>query len=123
MGNLVLGLATGAKTYKLKFGNRAHNQPVQDLLTEKCYITSQNHGYAVDETSIPPDSGFEPYFRNLNDGSNEGLRHRGKWIRSVQFHPEARGGPLDTMYLFEEFCQACDESRQKKLNQLALANQ
>ena len=101
MGNQLLGLAAGAKTYKLKYGHRSHNQPVRLCGTEKCFITSQNHGFAVDETTLGPD--WEPYFVNMNDGTNEGIRHRSKPFFSTQFHPEASSGPVDTEFLFDQF--------------------
>ena len=101
MGNQLLAKAAGANTYKLKYGHRGHNQPVRMHNTNHCFITSQNHGYAVDDTSIPVD--WEPYFVNLNDGTNEGIRHKTKPYFSAQFHPEASSGPLDTQYLFNEF--------------------
>ena len=101
MGNQLLAKAAGAKTYKLKYGHRGHNQPVRMLGTNHCFITSQNHGYAVDDASLPAD--WEPYFVNLNDGTNEGIRHKTKPYFSAQFHPEASSGPLDTQYLFNQF--------------------
>ena len=101
MGNQLLGKAAGAKIYKLRYGHRSHNQPVRLVGTEKCYITSQNHGYAVDDKSLPAE--WEPLFVNMNDGSNEGIRHRSNPWFSVQFHPEAASGPLDTEFLFDEF--------------------
>ncbi|KAJ3243321.1 Multifunctional pyrimidine synthesis protein CAD [Chytriomyces hyalinus] len=101
MGNQVLGMAAGYKTYKMPFGNRGHNQPAIDLTTGKCVITSQNHGYAIDDSVDVP--GWAPYFRNANDASNEGIRHQVLPYSSVQFHPEACGGPLDTDYLFDHF--------------------
>jgi carbamoyl-phosphate synthase small subunit len=101
LGNQILALAAGADTYKLKFGHRGQNQPCGQVGTPRCYITAQNHGYAVDEGTLPPD--WEPWFRNLNDGTNEGIRHRTRPFRSVQFHPEAAPGPLDTTFLFDEF--------------------
>ncbi|MBR7027074.1 MAG: glutamine-hydrolyzing carbamoyl-phosphate synthase small subunit [Bacteroidales bacterium] len=101
MGNQLLAKAAGAKTYKLRYGHRGHNQPVRMADSDKCFITSQNHGYAVDENTLPDD--WEPFFTNLNDGTNEGIRHRSKPFFSVQFHPEASSGPLDTMYLFNRF--------------------
>jgi carbamoylphosphate synthase small subunit len=85
----------------LKYGHRSHNQPVLSTGTDRAFITSQNHGYAVDATTLPPD--WEPWFTNINDGTNEGIRHREKPFRSVQFHPEAASGPVDTEYLFDEF--------------------
>jgi carbamoyl-phosphate synthase small subunit len=101
LGNQLLALAAGAKTYKLKFGHRGHNQPCIEEGTGRCYITSQNHGYAVDESTLP--AGWHPWFRNANDGSNEGLRHGSKPFLSVQFHPEAAPGPVDCNYLFDQF--------------------
>lgn len=101
LGHQLLALASGAKTVKLKYGNRAHNIPALDLLTGKCHITSQNHGYAVDALTLP--SEWEPYFTNLNDLSNEGMIHKHQPIFSVQFHPEAKGGPQDTGFLFDKF--------------------
>jgi carbamoyl-phosphate synthase small subunit len=107
LGNQVLALAAGAKTYKMKFGNRGMNQPVVDLRTTKCYITPQNHGYAVDSKTLP--SGWMPFFVNANDGTNEGIIHRNKPWFSVQFHPEASGGPTDTAFLFKHFLDAVQE--------------
>ncbi|KAJ2745351.1 Multifunctional pyrimidine synthesis protein CAD [Coemansia sp. BCRC 34301] len=101
MGNQLMGLAAGLNAYKLRFGNRGHNQPAVDLTTGKCVITSQNHGYALDDSVMP--SGWDRFYVNANDGSNEGIRHLEKPFRSVQFHPEAKGGPLDTAHLFAEF--------------------
>ncbi len=101
MGNQLLAKAAGAKIYKLKYGHRSHNQPVRMVGTDSCYITSQNHGYAVDSSSIP--EGWEELFVNMNDGSNEGIRHKSKPWFSAQFHPEADGGPLDTESLFDKF--------------------
>lgn len=101
MGNQLLAKAGGAKVYKLKYGHRSHNQPVRMLGTNRCFITSQNHGYAVDNSSLVDD--WEVYFENMNDGSNEGIRHKTKPFFSVQFHPEAASGPTDTEFLFDEF--------------------
>jgi carbamoyl-phosphate synthase small subunit len=103
LGNQILALAAGGKTYKLKFGHRSQNQPCVEVGTNRCYITSQNHGYAVDVRVMP--SGWEPWFINANDGTNEGIRHRSLPFRSVQFHPEAYPGPLDTGFLFDEFVE------------------
>ena len=101
MGNQLLSKAGGAKIYKLKYGHRSHNQPVRMVGTERCFITSQNHGYAVDNTTLTED--WEPLFINMIDGSNEGIRHkRNPWF-SAQFHPEAASGPTDTEFLFDEF--------------------
>lgn len=101
MGHQLLALAAGAKTIKLKYGNRAHNIPALDLTTGKCHITSQNHGYAVDATTLNSD--WKEYFVNLNDSSNEGMIHKSRPIFSAQFHPEAKGGPLDSAYLFDAY--------------------
>ncbi|PIA18505.1 carbamoyl-phosphate synthase [Coemansia reversa NRRL 1564] len=109
MGNQLMGLAAGLNAYKLRFGNRGHNQPAVDLTTGKCVITSQNHGYALDDAQMP--AGWDRYYVNANDGSNEGIRHVEKPFRSVQFHPEAKGGPLDTGYLFAEFVDSVRASK------------
>ena len=101
MGNQLLSKAGGAKTYKLKYGHRSHNQPVREVGTNRCFITSQNHGYAVDNTTLGAD--WEPLFINMNDGTNEGIRHKTKPYFSAQFHPEAASGPTDTEFLFDEF--------------------
>ena len=101
LGHQLLALACGAKTYKLKFGHRGANQPVMDLATGKVEITSQNHGFAVDEASLPPE--LEVTHRNLNDGTIEGLRHRSAAAAGVQYHPEAAAGPHDSAYLFGRF--------------------
>ena len=120
LGNQLLARAAGAKTYKLKYGHRSHNQPVmmvngsgfrvhesstsnRNPLTKNhsCFITSQNHGYAVDDTTLPAD--WEPLFVNMNDGSNEGIRHKSNPWFSAQFHPEACSGPTDTEWMFDEF--------------------
>lgn len=101
LGSQLLALAAGGQTYKLKFGHRSQNQPVQDLTTKKGLITSQNHGFAVDAKKLPP--GWMEWFVNLNDGTNEGIRHKTKPFMAVQFHPEATPGPIDANYLFDEF--------------------
>ena len=101
LGHQLLCLAAGAETYKLPYGHRGVNQPVQDLVSRRCYITSQNHGYAVSEGSLPTD--WETWFVNVNDGTSEGARARNRPFFSVQFHPEASPGPRDTAYLFDEF--------------------
>ena len=101
MGNQLLSKAAGARIYKLKYGHRSHNQPVRMVGTTKCFITSQNHGYAVDNTTLSAD--WEPYFINMNDGSNEGVRHKTNPWFSAQFHPEACSGPVDTEFLFDDF--------------------
>ncbi|MDR1623097.1 MAG: glutamine-hydrolyzing carbamoyl-phosphate synthase small subunit [Synergistaceae bacterium] len=104
MGNQLLALAAGAKTYKLKYGHRSHNQPVQIYKTTKCFVTSQNHGYAVDTATLPDD--WEPLFVNMNDQTNEGICHKTKPFFSAQFHPEASSGPTDTEFLFDRFMDA-----------------
>ena len=101
LGSQLMALAAGAQTYRLKFGHRGHNQPCLDLESGRGVITSQNHGYAVDEQSLP--SGWQVLFRNLNDDSVEGIKHASKPFFAVQFHPEACPGPTDTAYLFETF--------------------
>jgi carbamoyl-phosphate synthase small subunit len=103
LGHQILGLAVGAKTFKLKFGHRGANQPVLNHLTEKVEITTQNHGFAVSSESLPAD--MEATHTNLNDGTLEGMRHRRYPVFSVQYHPEAAAGPHDSRYLFEEFRQ------------------
>ena len=103
LGHQLLARAAGASTYKLKFGHRGHNQPCIETGTGRCYITSQNHGYAVDAASLP--GGWEPWFTNANDGSNEGIRHRELPYFGVQFHPEAAPGPLDSRELFDRFVE------------------
>ena len=101
LGHQILALAIGADTYKLKYGHRGQNQPVIDVDSKRCYITSQNHGYAVDDRTLP--RGWQPWFVNLNDDTSEGLRHADAPFRSVQFHPEAAPGPVDTAFLFDDF--------------------
>lgn len=103
MGNQLLAKAGGAKTYKLKYGHRSHNQPVRMAGSDRCFITSQNHGYAVDNATLSDE--WEPLFINMNDGTNEGIRHKTKPFFSAQFHPEAASGPKDTEFLFDEFIQ------------------
>ena len=109
LGNQLLARAAGAKTYKLKYGHRSHNQPVREVGTNRCFITSQNHGYAVDDTTLPAD--WEPLFVNMNDCSNEGIRHKSKPWMSAQFHPEACSGPVDTEFLFDEFVKMLAEAQ------------
>lgn len=103
MGNQLLAKAAGASTYKLRYGHRSHNQPVRRVGSNQCFITSQNHGYAVDESLLGSD--WEPWFVNMNDATNEGIKHITKPFYSVQFHPEAAGGPTDTRFFFEEFAK------------------
>ena len=103
MGNQLLAKAAGAKTYKLKYGHRGHNQPVRLEGTDTCYVTSQNHGFAVDQSTLPSD--WAPLFTNMNDGTNEGIRHKEKPFFSAQFHPEASSGPRDTEFIFDRFIE------------------
>ena len=103
MGNQLLAKAGGASIYKLKYGHRSHNQPVRMVGTEHCFITSQNHGYAVDSETLGSD--WEPLFINMNDGTNEGIRHKTKPFFSSQFHPEACSGPTDTDFMFDRFAR------------------
>ena len=101
MGNQLLSKAAGASTFKLKYGHRSHNQPVRKVGTETCFVTSQNHGFAVDTSTLSDE--WEPLFINMNDGTNEGIRHKTKPFFSAQFHPEASSGPKDTEFLFDDF--------------------
>jgi carbamoyl-phosphate synthase small subunit len=109
LGNQLLARAAGADTYKLKYGHRSHNQPVLLNGTNKCYITSQNHGYAVETATLPDD--WEPLFTNVNDETNEGIRHKTKPFFSTQFHPEASSGPTDTEFLFDDFMKNIEECK------------
>jgi carbamoyl-phosphate synthase small subunit len=104
LGSQILGLAAGARTYKLKYGHRSQNQPCMETGTRRCYITSQNHGYAVDADTLPQD--WREWFFNSNDGSNEGIKHISKPFFGAQFHPEASPGPDDTEFLFDVFLRA-----------------
>lgn len=108
LGNQLMALAAGADTYKLKYGHRSHNQPVIKVGSENAFITSQNHGYATNNQTLPKD--WEPLFINLNDNTNEGIRHKSKPFFSSQFHPEASSGPTDTEFLFDMFM---DEVKKK----------
>ncbi len=101
LGNQLMGIAAGAKTYKLKYGHRAHNHPVIRVGGTTCYITSQNHGFALDSDSLGKD--WEPLYVNINDKTNEGVKHKTKPFFSTQFHPEASSGPTDTEFLFDDF--------------------
>ena len=110
LGHQLMALATGSDTFKLKYGHRGGNHPVKDLTTGRVYISSQNHGYAVDESSVNP-AIAEPLFVNVNDGTNEGLIYKGKNIFTVQFHPEACPGPQDSGFLFDRFIETIKEGR------------
>lgn len=111
LGSQIMALASGAETYKLKYGHRSHNQPVQKIGENRCYITSQNHGFAVDEKTLGND--WEPLFTNVNDGTCEGIRHKTKPFFSTQFHPEASGGPTDTEFLFDDFIQLIEDYKKQ----------
>ena len=104
MGNQLLSKAGGAKIYKLKYGHRSHNPPVREVGTNRCYVTSQNHGYAVDASTLGKE--WRELFVNMNDGSNEGIRHQTNPWFSSQFHPEACSGPVDTEFIFDRFVEA-----------------
>lgn len=101
LGHQLICLAAGATTERMAYGHRSHNQPVYKVGTRNGYITTQNHGYVVQDHSLP--DGWEPWFRNVNDQTIEGIRHKTKNIRSIQFHPEASGGPRDTAWILQEF--------------------
>ncbi|KAF8430790.1 hypothetical protein L210DRAFT_3417169, partial [Boletus edulis BED1] len=107
LGHQLLALAAGAKTSKMKYGNRGHNIPCTDAFSGRCYITSQNHGYQVDTDTLP--AGWKEFFKNANDGSNEGIYYEKKPFFSVQFHPESTPGPRDTEFLFDVFIQNVEE--------------
>jgi carbamoyl-phosphate synthase small subunit len=104
LGNQLMALAAGADTYKLKYGHRSQNQPCLMAGSKRCFITSQNHGYAVETKSLPDD--WEPWFTNINDDTNEGIRHKKLPFMSVQFHPEHCPGPVDTEFLFDRFLES-----------------
>jgi carbamoyl-phosphate synthase small subunit len=103
LGAQLMALAAGARTYKLRYGHRGQNQPCREEGTERCRLTSQNHGFAIDASTLPPD--WRVWFQNANDGSVEGIRHQRRPFTAVQFHPEAHPGPLDTSYLFDRFAE------------------
>ncbi|MDG5799000.1 glutamine-hydrolyzing carbamoyl-phosphate synthase small subunit [Marinilabiliaceae bacterium ANBcel2] len=109
LGNQLLGIAAGGSTQKLKYGHRAHNHPVKQVGNNTCYITSQNHGFILDTESLGED--WEPLFINMNDGTNEGIRHKKKPFFSTQFHPEASSGPTDTEFLFDDFIKLIETSK------------
>ena len=110
LGHQLMALATGADTFKLKYGHRGGNHPVKDMETGRVYISSQNHGYAVDPESLDPQVAV-PAFTNVNDGTNEGLKYVGKNIFTVQYHPEACPGPQDSSYLFDRFLKMMEERK------------
>lgn len=112
LGNQLMALAAGADTYKLKYGHRSHNQPVIQTGTNRAYITSQNHGFAIDNNTLPDD--WMPLFINLNDNTNEGMKHKSKPFFSSQFHPEASGGPTDTEFLFDQFIEMVKKYKKEK---------
>lgn len=113
LGNQLLALAAGGTTYKLKYGHRGQNQPCIDAEDGRCYITSQNHGFAVDASSLP--SSWTVWFTNANDGSVEGIKHSSKPWRAVQFHPEASPGPVDTAWIFDDFIRELTAVRRLKI--------
>jgi carbamoyl-phosphate synthase small subunit len=112
LGSQLMALAAGGDTYKMNFGHRGHNQPVINTQTGNAYITSQNHGYAVDDKTLPPE--WKPLFLNLNDNTIEGVYHGSKPFFATQFHPEASGGPTDTEFLFDEFIDKIKKSKESK---------
>ena len=114
LGNQILGLAAGADTYKLKYGHRSQNQPCSLVGTKRCFITSQNHGYAVDSKTLK--KRWREFFVNVNDGTNEGIIHETKPFFSIQFHPEANAGPMDTEFLFDKFVRIIKENGKKTFN-------
>ncbi len=109
LGSQLLGLASGATTFKLKYGHRSHNQPALEVGTKRSFVTSQNHGFAVDHNKLKGD--WLPYFINLNDNTCEGIKHKTKPVFATQFHPEASGGPTDTAFLFEKFIDLIKKSK------------
>jgi carbamoyl-phosphate synthase small subunit len=116
LGNQLLARAAGAETYKLKYGHRSHNQPVLLTGTNRCFITAQNHGFAIRKDTLPTD--WEEMFVNVNDQTNEGIRHKHKPFFSIQFHPEAASGPLDTDFLFDEFISNMEQAYIKKTSKV-----
>jgi carbamoyl-phosphate synthase small subunit len=107
LGAQILALSLGGDTYKLKFGHRAQNQPALDLNSSRCYITTQNHGYAINLESLKKTS-LEPWFINPNDKTTEGVKHKTKPVFAVQWHPEASPGPYDTEFLFDKFAKTLE---------------
>jgi carbamoyl-phosphate synthase small subunit len=112
LGNQLMALAAGADSYKLKYGHRSHNQPVILTGSNQAYITSQNHGFAIDNKTLPDD--WIPLFINLNDNTNEGMKHKSKPFFSTQFHPEASSGPKDTEFLFDQFIDMVEKYKNNK---------
>ena len=113
LGHQLMALATGGDTHKMKYGHRGGNHPVKDLATGRVYISSQNHGYVVDAEALEKKGIAKPAFVNVNDGTNEGIRHKNKPFFSAQFHPEASSGPVDTEYLFDEFIKNIEVSKNR----------
>jgi len=113
LGCQIMALASGADTYKLKYGHRSHNQPVLRVGTNRCYITSQNHGFAINTETLPAD--WEVLFTNVNDQTCEGIKHKTKPFFAAQFHPEASSGPTDTEYLFDDFMELVKNSCNKSI--------
>ena len=109
LGNQLMALASGADTYKLPYGHRSHNQPVILSGTNRCFITSQNHGFAINKSTLSEE--WSVLFENANDGTCEGIKHNTKPFFSVQFHPEASGGPTDTEFLFDDFIKAVEKCK------------
>lgn len=112
LGTQLMALATGANTYKLPYGHRSHNQPVILAGTDRCFITSQNHGFAIDKTTLRAD--WTVLFENANDGTCEGIKHKKKPFFAAQFHPEASGGPTDTEFLFDDFIKMIENYKQNR---------
>lgn len=113
LGNQLMALAAGADTYKLPYGHRSHNQPVVMSGTNRCFITSQNHGFAIDQKTLPAE--WEVLFENANDGTCEGIKHKTRPFFAAQFHPEASGGPTDTEFLFDDFLNLIERSRKSEV--------
>jgi len=118
LGNQLLALAAGADTYKLKYGHRSQNQPCIMEGTKRCFITTQNHGFAVDTKTLPSD--WQPLFTNINDDTNEGIKHKSKPFFTSQFHPEATPGPVDTKFLFDEFIRILDNKENLLIKNLKI---
>jgi carbamoyl-phosphate synthase small subunit len=109
LGTQLMALAAGADTYKLKYGHRSHNQPVVLEGTKRCFITSQNHGYAINNDTLPKE--WKPLFVNANDNTCEGIKHVSKPFFASQFHPEASSGPTDTEFLFDDFIEMMEKHK------------